>query len=236
MDYDVVVVGAGPAGSFAARDMASAGLKVLILEEHSRVGQPLHCSGFVTPRTLKLAGVGEDVLITQVKGALVHGPEAATLQLGGDKVRALVLDRVQFDSRLAQAAQEAGAELALASKLVGIERQNGHVSLRVEGKGGHRSVTAPLLIGADGVRSVVARWMGQGPKEVIWALGAEVEMADHPPEMAQVFVGKQLAPDWFGWTIPIAPGRARIGIGVPFTNNGSVPLKPRDCLRRYTRL
>ena len=232
VDYDAVVVGAGPAGSSTARDMALAGLKVLILEEHPQVGRPVHCSGFVTPRTLKLAGVGRDVVVSEVKGALVYGPGDATLQLGGDKTRALVLDRELFDKRLAESAQEAGAELALASKLLDLERENGHVSLRVGHNGAGRHITSSLVVGADGARSVVARWMGQQPREVIWALGAEVEMADHPMEMAQVFVGQKVAPHWFGWTIPIASGRARIGIGVPYANNGSAPLKPRDCLNR----
>ena len=131
MNYDVVVVGAGPAGSSTARNLAAAGLKVLILEEHAQVGKPLHCSGFVTPRTLKIANLGKDVLLSEIKGAQVYGPEGSNLQLGGDKTRALVLDRVLFDNKLAESAQEAGADLALANRLISIKRVNGHVSLQI---------------------------------------------------------------------------------------------------------
>ncbi|MBI2867305.1 MAG: NAD(P)/FAD-dependent oxidoreductase [Chloroflexi bacterium] len=232
MHYDVVVAGGGPAGSSAARDLARAGIKVLVLEEHAQIGRPLHCSGFVTPRTLTLAGVGDGMVVSQVKGAVVHGPGGARLELGGDKVRAHVLDRPQFDALLVESAQEAGAELLLQSKLACIERVNGHLALEVQRNGQRRQVTTSLLIGADGARSTVARWMGQSPKEVIWAVGAEVELAEQPSEMAQVFVGRTVAPDWFGWTIPIAPGRARIGIGVPYTNGNTKPMKPRHCLDR----
>ena len=227
MNYDVVVVGAGPAGSSTARNLAAAGLKVLILEEHAQVGKPLHCSGFVTPRTLKIANLGKDVLLSEIKGAQVYGPEGSNLQLGGDKTRALVLDRVLFDNKLAESAQEAGADLALANRLISIKRVNGHVSLQILHNGTQRNITSSLVIGADGVRSIVAKWMGQKAKEVIWALGAEVKMAEHPKEMAQVFVGENVAPKWFAWTIPIGRCRARIGIGVPFNNNGAGALKPR---------
>lgn len=227
MNYDVVIAGAGPAGSSSARDLAAAGLKVLMLEEHSQVGKPLHCSGFVTPRTLKIADLSKDVLVSTIKGAQVYGPKGSTLELGGDRTRAFVLDRVLFDKKLAESAQEAGADLALANKLINITRVNGHVSLQILHNGTQRNITSSLLIGADGVRSIVAKWMGQQAKEVIWALGAEVEIEDHPADMAQVFVGTSVAPKWFAWTIPISRRRARIGIGIPFNNNGAGGLKPR---------
>ena len=56
-DYDAVVVGAGPAGSTTAAEIAQGGFRVLLLEEHAEIGIPLHCSGLVTPRTLDEAGV-----------------------------------------------------------------------------------------------------------------------------------------------------------------------------------
>ena len=55
LDCDVAVVGAGPAGSRTARDLARAGLRVRLLEEHRRVGVPSHCSGLISPRTLREA-------------------------------------------------------------------------------------------------------------------------------------------------------------------------------------
>ena len=51
-DYDAIVVGAGPAGSATARDIAARGFRTLLIEEHGAVGEPLHCAGLVTPRTL----------------------------------------------------------------------------------------------------------------------------------------------------------------------------------------
>src|SRR4051812_4468542 len=58
--YASLVTGAGPAGSRTARDLALAGLKVGLLEDHPEIGKPCHCSGLVSPRTLELAGVGDN--------------------------------------------------------------------------------------------------------------------------------------------------------------------------------
>ncbi|MFQ5860106.1 MAG: geranylgeranyl reductase family protein [Dehalococcoidia bacterium] len=232
MDYDVAVVGAGPAGSATARDIAAAGFRVLLLEEHQQVGVPLHCSGFVTPRVLQLAGLDSEVVVNTVKGALVHAPGGKTLLLGGDKTRALVLDRVLFDQRLAEAAQVQGTKLSLGSQLVGIERQNAHVELRVQRTGREHRLSTRLLIGADGVRSRVASWLGQPRGETVWALGIEARLPGHPVDMAQVYVGNHLAPGWFGWTIPLSTDRVRIGIGSisgsPLNGNH----KPRWLLER----
>ena len=77
----MVVVGAGPAGSVAAREIARHGIRVLLLEEHSEVGDPVHCSGLVTPRTLQAAGVSEELVIHRVRGAIVHSPPSSTRRL-----------------------------------------------------------------------------------------------------------------------------------------------------------
>src|SRR2546425_9169607 len=111
-EYDVIVAGAGPAGSATARDTARAGLRVLLLEEHREVGRPVQCSGFVSPRTLDLAGVAPaDVVLEAVRGAWVHGPAGARLRLGGGRIYAYAMDRMRFGQLLAGQAEDAGAEL-----------------------------------------------------------------------------------------------------------------------------
>ena len=230
MRYDVVVVGAGPVGSAVARDTARAGLQVLLLEEHREIGRPLQCSGFVTPRTLDEVGEGAETLVmNSVKGAIVHGPAGTKLALGGDRVRAMVLDRVGLDRLMAEGAERAGARLQLATRLVGIERVNGHLELMLsQGPGARRStLEGSLLVGADGRNSTVARWMGLPRPPLIPAVSIDGELAGHPQDMTQVFVGNRVAPGWFAWTIPLGEGRVRIGMGC---DPSHTPLKPRQLL------
>src|SRR6266487_5970826 len=95
LDCDVAVVGAGPAGSRTARNLARAGLRVRLLEEHRRVGVPSHCSGLISPRTLREAEISEDAIIHSITGALVHTARGREVALGGDKTRAVAIDRVR---------------------------------------------------------------------------------------------------------------------------------------------
>lgn len=216
MGFDVAVVGAGPAGSVAARDIAAAGYKVLLLEEHDVVGQPVHCSGLITPRTLKASGMGDDIVLNSIKGAVVYTPMGNTITVGGNRVHALVIDRARMDEGLATQAQTAGAELALGTRLSGMERNEDGVRIQLQqganGRAQHFDVK--MVIGADGSHSVVANAMGAGQsEESIVAVGGEIGLQAQHDDMVEVYVQPDLAPGWFGWTIPLDGNVSRIGIG-----------------------
>ena len=225
--YDAVVVGAGPAGAAAAGGIAKRGFNVLLLEEHAEIGTPLHCSGLVTPRTLKEAGVGEELVLNKITGAHIYAPSGAQLALGDGNNRALVIDRVGLDRAMVTRAQEQGAQLVMGAKVVGVERQPGGLTVTVDRHGTTKAVHTRLVIGADGAHSRVARSMGMdGPVERVFGLGAEGTLTHVDEDNVQVFVGTSIAPGWFAWTIPLGQGRVRLGVG---SSNG---VKPVECLRR----
>jgi len=225
--YDAVVVGAGPAGSAVARDIAGGGFSVLLLEEHSVIGQPLHCSGLVTPRTLALAKVGEQVVENEIRGAIIQSPLGKQFSIGGDRVHALAIDRVRLDQAMASQAQETGAELVLDARFLGLERANGLVRACVERRGRRTRVLTKLLIGADGAQSKVAKQLGVHRLDrTVFGLAAEVRAEEAAADQVTVLVDKDVAPGWFAWVIPLGDGRLRVGTG---TANG---LRPMDSLRR----
>lgn len=232
--YDAIVAGAGPAGSRAARELARGGLTVALLEENREVGTPCHCSGLVSPRTLRLAGVDDTIVRNVIRGAVIHLPGGAPMRLGGDRTHAVVIDRVDLDRRLARQAVDAGARLIpaarlLAFRLVGGERRgSGEVVATVRREGRSTELRAQILIGADGAHSRVAEQLrGVHPRGYVSGIGGSATYHVNPhPDHVEVFVDGQSAPGWFGWTIPLEPGVARIGTG---SANG---IKPLESLRR----
>jgi len=228
-DYDAIVVGAGPAGSATARDIAARGFRTLLIEEHEVIGEPLHCAGLVTPRTLELAGVSDGLVINELRGGFVNSPLGTRLPLGGDRLRAVVIHRQRLDELLAVAAQRAGAELWTGARLVALERKPGTLALLVNRRRRSHALRTRLLIGADGAQSRVARWLGLRARheERIVGLGVEARLDTERQDFLEIFVGNSIAPGFFGWVIPLGGGRARIGIA---TGDGRRPIHYLDSL------
>lgn len=221
--YDAVVVGAGPAGSATARDIAAAGFRVLLLEEHAGIGEPLHCSGLVTPRTLDAAGATDSIVLNEITGAFVNFASGVCLAVGGATLFVKAVDRVALDRQLAEQAQGKGAELRLGYKLEGIERRGRGLRLAVLRQGRRETVETRLLIGADGAQSRVARWLGARPagQERVVGVSVEARLRPRRQDHVEVFIGNELAPGFFGWLIPVGDGLVRAGIA---TSNGHRPI------------
>ena len=235
-DCDVAVVGAGPAGSRTARDLAARGFRVRLLEEHRKVGVPSHCSGLISLRTLRESQIGEEAIIHRITGAFVHTQSGSEVALGGGATQAVAIDRVKWDQTLCEQAQEAGAEY-IRARVTSVERTNSHVCLHTQTDGRNSTFTARLVVGADGTHSRVRRTLGMGaPREYAYNLGIEGRAKARRDDFVHVFVGQEMAPGWFGWIIPTGDGMVRVGIGSNNAQTGGRPagIKPIECYRRLS--
>ncbi|TAH69110.1 MAG: NAD(P)/FAD-dependent oxidoreductase [Anaerolineaceae bacterium] len=225
MDWDVIVIGAGPAGCFTAKSIALSGFKVLILEEDQEIGFPVQCAGLISPRVIELAGVDNNTVLNKLKGISVYSPQGAQFNVVGSKDLALAIDRAKFDQELATKAENGGAVLMKGVKVVGATRIEGGFRLTVAE--GSKTISTKLLIGADGAKSSVSKWLGlsrDNLKAVMHAVDVQLKCAD--TSSISIFMGQKLAPGWFGWMIPLDEKTCRVGTGYAL-------VKPAYSPRRY---
>jgi len=213
-EVDVLVVGAGPAGSTAAARLAKAGHSVRMVEEHPKVGYPVQCAGLVSQRVLDLAG-STSMVRRPVYGASVFGPSLEAIRFRANSPRAFVIDRAGLDIYLADRAARAGAEIRTSTRFDSVDTASAdRLTVRLRGPdGGAEELRARLVIGADGVASAVARaFRLRRPVEVLPAFEAEFPESPGDPDTVEVYLGRTFAPGLFGWWIPDGRRGARVGI------------------------
>lgn len=217
-DFDVAVIGAGPAGSTVAYELARAGWSVLLAEEHHKVGNPVQCAGLVSHRVLEMAGT-QKMVTHRLGGASIWSPSMKRLQFQAGETRAYVLSREELDFLLAERAAKAGAEVESGWRFDGLERAPGGASggfvLEFKTFEGQTRVKVKLLVGADGVSSTVARSLRlRRPIEILPAYETEIPFGDADPEEVEIYTGSAIAPGFFGWSVPDGTGNIRVGVAM----------------------
>jgi geranylgeranyl reductase family protein len=201
-DFDVLIVGAGPAGSFAAERLAKGGARVALFDGRPE-GEPKACGGGVTAKALKawphlLGAVGRTVDELEM-----YSPSGKRLHLSLDEPFA-IYSRVAFDSYLRDRAREAGAEVFFEKITArGIKRTDSGWTLRVtSGKDHPAEWSGKILVGADGANSAIAKKLA-GPLQ---ASDMEVAFGYRTPlpETGEVPTVIAFLPRWVGyaWAFP----------------------------------
>lgn len=214
MDYDVVVVGAGPAGSMAAKYAALNGARTLLIEEHGQVGSPVSCTGHISRKALEECEMGEGSYVNKkIRGAFAYAPDGRSIVLDGRRTMTYVVERKIFDREMARKAVAAGASIAVNTTAVGLEPGPGGVRVATEGPEGPAVIPAKVVIGADGVKSKVARAAGLGPlPHVCSAIQVEASYEPRDPAFVEMFAGRAYAPGYFAWAVPTAGDCCRVGL------------------------
>jgi digeranylgeranylglycerophospholipid reductase len=206
MSYDVIVIGAGPAGSAAAFECARSGLSTLCIEEHGTIGYPVQCAGLLSNRAFAECRVSERSVLTEIYGARVISGMGSEILIDAKTKKAVVVDRGSLDREMAACAANAGAEFQLKTTAYDISG----TTLMTRGAHGHKEIPFRILIAADGPRSTISR-IHNMPRAKTYLAGIQVDL---PWECDSRFVEihPDASPDFFGWMIPTGSNRARIGL------------------------
>jgi geranylgeranyl reductase family protein len=213
--YDVLVVGAGPAGSTAAEGLAAAGMDVAVLEEHPVVGEPVDCTGIVGPEAFECFDLPRRIVVGSVDGVTIHSPSGIPATYQTREPLAYIVDRAELDRALAARARNAGAELLLSTQAVDVSRDHRGIALTCRRPEGELfRLSARVLVLAGGPRFAFHERLGLGTSAVLWR-SAHAELPGDGLPHAQVYLGRDVAPGAFAWAVPIKrDGVPRVRVGV----------------------
>jgi geranylgeranyl reductase family protein len=211
---DVVVIGGGPAGLYAAQVLAGRGLRVSVLEEHERIGEPTHCTGILGAEAFALPGVPRDPILGWPNVARFHSPAGHRLEYAGPQGDVCIIDRGVFDRSLAVAAEAAGAHVSTDARALELDTAADGIVVDAEVSGRYRRLTGTVCLLACGASYRFQRGLGWGMPPVFLG-SAQTEVSADVGGPLQIFLRPELTAAGFAWLVPLTRGgepRAKVGV------------------------
>ncbi len=214
-EFDVVVVGAGPAGGTASWFIAKKGLNVLLVEKKKAVGIPVTCAELLRKETEQLIHLPDYVIDHKISRQVTYRDYTKILE---SKSSAYMINRAELDRYLASKAICEGAELSIGTAFQEFREKNGKMEIFLKKRGKTKKVMCKILIGADGFGSTIARLARfkdrLQPED--YALTYQYYMSNVVTEedTADFFFHVPYIGEGYAWIFPKRSGTANVGLGI----------------------
>jgi geranylgeranyl reductase family protein len=220
---DVLVVGGGPSGLYAAERIARRGHGVLVCEDHAAIGSPVHCTGVLASESFTEFDLPDDVTLNTLTTARFVSPSGRVVDYTTPSPLATVIDRVAFDRALGDRARAAGAEVRVGARVSSLEpRADGVTAIA-----GDDCIHARLAVLACGASYGFQRRFGLG-LPLVYLHTAQRELPARRLGDVELHFGRVVAPDGFAWVVPVVrPDGIYARVGAMASD---------DALGAYTRM
>lgn len=239
-DYDVVIVGAGPAGGNCAAELAKLRYSVLLVERSKVIGTPNFSTGGTPNETMEVFGLPKKVTDSSWDSILIASKGARAEFLFGKRM-GYILNYMKLKQFLAKRAKKNGAEVITGVSANDVVIKNEFVSgVKISGDDGINEVHAKVVVDASGGRSVLSKKLGllktDALKESL-TIGIEYHMGNVELERKRrmdFYLGYNFAPGGYAWIFPMGLTKAKVGIGV--LNPSSLKNKPLGLLEKFVKI
>lgn len=240
MEYktDVLVVGAGPSGSLAAREASKNGADVILIDLKSEIGAPKRCAEAVSEQGLIDLDIQPNPrwIARKSTGVRLVSPDQTSVWLDEDTIElpelGYVLERKVFDKHMAMDAARTGAKIMIKTRATGLERVDDGIIVTADHMGEEIKIFAHIVIAADGPGSRIGRWAGldcntkfDNMESCVQYEMAGVEMENN--NVIQLYFGS-VAPGGYTWIFPKGEDIANVGIGVLKTHTDKTAIEHLD--------
>jgi geranylgeranyl reductase family protein len=202
---DILIVGGGPAGSSAAYAAADCGMHVIVVDKRKVIGSPVQCAEYIPAQLAGEITIERQAISQPVKAMRTYLPDGSEHV---NKAPGFIIHRDRFDQMLVRHASKKGVKYLMETFAHAVGKDG--VSIR-DGKGGHHRILPRVIIGADGPRSMVGKWMGSVVENNVYSMQARVELLK-PMDETEVYFDKKFF-GGYGWLFP-KKGKANAGIGI----------------------
>jgi digeranylgeranylglycerophospholipid reductase len=225
--HDIIVVGAGPVGSYTAYLLARKGLDVGIFERNASVGEAVNCTGIVSAECLRNLHLPGGVVMRQIDSIRAVSPSGNCLRYHSASPLAYIVNRSLFDREMNAMAEREGATTYLNARVEEIEVTGGAFKVRLREAGKGKEFSSAMGVVATGFELNSLPGLPGRRKQMSFLFGIQTDVIMEDIGDIEIYFGEEVAPGSFAWIVPTNGKSAKAGL--------IVKNDPADFLKKFLR-